>query len=189
MIIDMKNTNLAILKIILITMLLNSCNFNNNNTSVSEIPAQVTKISSELSIEYTQKGNILIASEKYIGVIFTQQTMEAWPGGTQVYWTPTVDDIVRIEQGVESYLSQNNLSFHSGQAPTEEKLSNYRRQYHGLINESGKAIIVASYLCSWEEDSWKNGKFYVKGGGDCYFDLEYDPKEHIFISLFVNATR
>ena len=108
----------------------------------------------------------------------------AWLLHSDDFWTPSTDDILRLEEGVVEYLRQNSGAFYR-QPPVWERLDEYRRQYIGYAIE-GKKIIYGNFFCS-EEDNWQQEFVMVIDGGDCYFQVKYDVESGKFIYLAVNG--
>jgi hypothetical protein len=168
----MKRTRLSVFLFLLSMLTLVSCGEADNSVKVHT--------------EKTENGNTTITTDNYSGVIILA---ENYGKPVTAYWTPSVTDIVLLEKSVENYLLQNESKFWSGKAPTTIELSKYHRQYSGFYDYYGKALVGALYYCEWggEVDSWE--LLAVRGGGDCYFDVSFDPEKNIFIGIFVNAPK
>ncbi len=146
-------------------------------------------------ITKTETGNTLIVTDNFTAVILTKDFYEShnpfvaneyWTPTTE-YWTPELDQILYIEAHLDEFLAQNGSKFNSGNAPTKEKLARYGRQYYGT-SENNQRIIIGQYFCLFNDDrDWKNYFVSVKGGGDCYFGVWYDPESRTFIALGVNS--
>lgn len=100
------------------------------------------------------------------------------------FWTPSANDIYKLEEGMAEYLNQNSRNFTS-QPPAWERLDEYQRQYIG-IERGGKQIIYGNFFCE-EDDNWRKEFVMVIDGGDCYFQVEYDVESGKFIYLAVNG--
>ena len=74
------------------------------------------------------------------------------------FWTPSANDIYKLEEGIAEYLNQNSRNFTS-QPPAWERLDEYQRQYIGL-ERGGKQIIYGNYFCE-EDDNWRK-EFVLK---------------------------
>lgn len=127
--------------------------------------------------------------ENQYWVIFTQERAEEmgiapWLVKADDFWTPSADDILKLEEGLAEYLSRNSGAF-SSQPPAWERLDEYRRQYLGY-EIGGKKIIYGNFFCS-QEDQWRGELILVMDGGDCYFQVEYDVASREFIKLLVNG--
>jgi len=101
------------------------------------------------------------------------------------YWTPSEDDILALESGLENYLQDNPESFYEG-TPVWERLDEYNGQYIGIILD-GKKIIYANYFCDSIETDWRKDFVFVMDGGDCFFQFKYDVDPANFFDLQVNG--
>jgi hypothetical protein len=121
-------------------------------------------------------------------VIVTKEQAEeiaSWLGGSSGFWTPSVDDIIKLEEKIAEYLSQNPSQFYS-QPPVWERLDEYQCQYIGL-ERGGRRIIYGNYFCENGGINWHQKLVIVEDGGDCYFQVEYDVERDLFIKLLVNG--
>jgi hypothetical protein len=145
----------------------------------------------DAEITQTETGNTLIVTEEFSAVILTKEFMEAqspWVAPVGGYWTPEVDQILDIESKLQEYLAQNNSAFNSGHAPNKEKLSTYSRQYYGIVTEEGSYIYGKFFCSNYSEDAdWPNHVVAVKGGGDCFFGVWWEPDTKKFIAVGANA--
>ena len=101
------------------------------------------------------------------------------------FWTPSVEDVLKLEENVAEYLSQNSYAFFY-QPPVWERLDEYQRQYIGL-ERSGEKIIYGNFLCDNGDEGWRQEFVFAIDGGECYFQVEYDVKSGLFIKLLVNG--
>jgi len=121
-------------------------------------------------------------------VIVTKEQAEeiaSWLGGSGGFWTPSADDIFKLEERLAEYLSQNSSYFFS-QPPTWERLDEYQRQYIGL-ERGGRQIIYGNFFCNNLGMDWRKTLVIVDDGGDCYFQVEYDVEDGALIMLLVNG--
>jgi hypothetical protein len=107
-------------------------------------------------------------------------------GKTAEYWTPSEEDVLRLENGLGAYLQQiNSDRFDQQKAYIWERLDEYNRQYIGMILD-GKRIIYANYFCDSVQD-WRKDFVFVMDGGDCFFQFKYDTDSAEFLDLQVNG--
>jgi hypothetical protein len=121
-------------------------------------------------------------------VIVTKEQAEeiaSWLGGSGGFWTPSVDDIIKLEEKIAEHLSQNSSQFYS-QPPVWERLDEYQRQYIGL-ERGDRQIIYGNYFCNNGGVNWREKLVVVDDGGDCFFQVEYDVEGEVFIKLLVNG--
>jgi hypothetical protein len=102
-------------------------------------------------------------------------------------WVPTDKEILALEEQLVAYLIQQRGAFDSLQTPIEQRLSNYRRQYWGVI-ENDKKLIVANFFCDASHTDWTEQVVEAIDGGDCYFRIRYDPEAETFYDLVVNGS-
>lgn len=101
------------------------------------------------------------------------------------YWTPSMDDVLMMEENIIDYLTQNPNEFH-WQPPIWEQLDEYNRQYIGL-ERGGKKIIFGNFFCESGKQDWKKDLIFAIDGGECYFQIEYDLENGFFTRLQVNG--
>ena len=111
--------------------------------------------------------------------------MASWLVQSEGFWTPSDDDIHKLEENLVGYLSQNSSYFIS-QPPAWERLDEYQRQYVGLERE-GRQIIYGNFFCDTMGMDWHETFVVVDDGGDCYFQIEFDVEDEMFIMLIVNG--
>lgn len=127
-------------------------------------------------------GNWVIFSAKHA----EESGVGDWflPGGeTAKYWTPTEEDVIRLEEGLAAFLQDHADLFNS---PVSERLGEYYRQYLGFVLED-QNIIYANFFCNAYEMDWANEFVFVLDGGECYFQFKYDPGSGTFFDLLVNG--
>ncbi len=101
------------------------------------------------------------------------------------FWMPSEDHIVKLEEELPEYLSRNSAQLHS-QPPVWQRLEAYQRQYVG-IERGGRKFIYGNYFCNGEGTDWRQTWAFGIDGGDCYFRVEYDLEDEVFIMLEVNG--
>jgi hypothetical protein len=105
----------------------------------------------------------------------------------QGYWTPRQEDVLEIEEELPVYLKE--------QAPKEsadlwKRLSDYKRQYVGIIVDGKKKIWINFFHNAFVEESrinWQKEPVLVSDGGDHFFNIIYDLKERTFSDLLING--
>ena len=105
---------------------------------------------------------------------------------TLEYWTPPEADVRALEDGLPSFLQSNSDQFFVTQSPPWERLSEYKRQYMGLVLD-GKQVIYANYFCHTFNEEWKKEFVLVLDGGACYFQFKYNPRSGEYFDLQVNG--
>ena len=120
--------------------------------------------------------NVLITTDEFEGVILL-------PGG----WVPKVEEVLALEEQLATYLPQQQHAFDSLQAPIEERLPTYKRQYWGLLKD-GKRVVFANFFCNALHYDWLHQQVVVEDGGDCYFQIRYDVKTGTLSDLHVNGS-
>lgn len=118
-----------------------------------------------------------------VWVIFSTSDMEAqglthYNPSFEGYWTPSRQDVLDLEGKLEPYIQANSQYFHH--PPVD--LSNYKRQYFGEML-GGSRIITGHFFCTRGEYNWKKVLilFQFFDGGDCFFSLQYNVDEGIFV--------
>src|SRR5918912_447727 len=102
----------------------------------------------------------------------------------QDYWTPTKDDVRKLEEKIEFYLRKVS----DRRSPALwSKLADYRRQYAGVV-ENGHKKIYANFFCKTAQiTDWKMNPVAVKDGGDCFFQIKFDVDAGTFSNLYING--
>jgi hypothetical protein len=123
------------------------------------------------------------------GVIFSEeQAAEQFPSiGMQVEgtWTPTDADVARLEAALPDFLRTADDPWLEPDPPIWERAPDYTRQYLGMI-ENGEQVIYANFFCS-DHENWQEQIVFVLDGGDCYFQVKYNPQTDEFYDLSVNG--
>jgi hypothetical protein len=100
------------------------------------------------------------------------------------YWTPAKEDVRKLEEKIEFYLRKHP----DRRSPALwSKLSEYKRQYAGMV-ENGRRKILVNFFCnSARIKDWKLHPVVVEDGGDCFFQIKYDVEAGTFSDLYVNG--
>ena len=126
------------------------------------------------------------------GVILSAQESDRveremrWLGITPPYWTPTPEDIARLEIRLKLYLK--HAAAREAKAILAEGQS-YKRQYLGFT-DGGRTLIYVNSICDavWKDGSdWRDGLAIFFDGGPCFFQVFYQPSSNRFERLRVNG--
>ena len=124
------------------------------------------------------------------GVIFKpEQTMTAIDvlgEGVEDTWTPSAADIAALEAGLPAFLQTAENPWLQDDPPIWERVPDYMRQYLGIV-EDGQQIIYANFFCTINEMDWHSEYVFVMDGGDCFFQVKYNPESGEFFDLSVNG--
>lgn len=116
-----------------------------------------------------------------------EQGLDLWFGfDAGDYWTPTEEEIVALEEGLEAFLREEAGDTYPRLAA---ELSSYKRQYFGIMNE-GEREILGFFFCDAEYDSfhdWQDELVAVMDGGDCFFELWYNVETGTLHGLSVHG--
>lgn len=142
---------------------------------------------------YTEQAeNIRITTDTMDGVIFTGTNAEGAGVGFDFnepiidYWTPTEADVAALEAGLPAFLESEIPPDHYNRRILE-RLDLYKRQYFGITLEAGQPLIYANFFCVDEFDYWLESLVFVMDGGECFFQVLYDPATAKFSRLRVNG--
>jgi hypothetical protein len=103
------------------------------------------------------------------------------------YWTPTAQQIEKLESRLAAYLAAN---------PPQDghpviNILEYGRQYVGVTRAGKKAIFLnafcPSYLSLAKDKSWLKELVQVEDGGSCFFQVYFDPESSEFSALLYNG--
>ena len=123
------------------------------------------------------------------GVIFRSEQAsreDRWLGFGS-YWTPTVDDVARIERRLRVFL-ETSSDLEAQRIAT--KLERYIRQYIGYSDGDGKWILVNAFCEGHQTDddrTWHEHLVLVMGGGSCYFRVRYKLSPPHLEQLWING--
>jgi hypothetical protein len=102
------------------------------------------------------------------------------------YWTPTEAQVIALEAGLESFLRDVLSPDEYGYAIVDS-LEFYKRQYLGILFEGGEPLIYANFFCSDTFDYWLEFLVAVEDGGECFFQVLYEPADGVFSNLRING--
>jgi len=95
------------------------------------------------------------------------------------YWTPSADEVMALERALPAHLAH-------AAAQLVPKLGRYKRQYVGVV-ENGARLVFANFFCDARPIEWMHRPVIVDDGGDCYFQIKYDPSTGAFSALNING--
>jgi hypothetical protein len=139
------------------------------------------------------------------GVIFSVQQIERsdkmsrFFDAAQPLWTPSPEEIARLESTLKTYLEDVASGKRTEvadywRAPFQAKAiiarhGSYKRQYFGVTHDSKRWIFVNSFCeAYWKrDDSWRDRMALVADGGSCFFMVLYDPATMQFDKLTING--
>ncbi len=96
------------------------------------------------------------------------------------YFTPDKSTIIALESRLPAYLRSKAPA---GSGP-RKRLRDYRRQYLG-VRRDGKRLVFANFFCETHRTDWTRKPIAVDDGGDCYFQVLYNPKRRSFSGLVI----
>ena len=124
------------------------------------------------------------------GVIFTaEQTtanLDVFGSSVKDTWTPTEADIAALEAALPAFLETAENQWLTDDPPIDEREPEYMRQYLGIVEE-GEEIVYANFFCTINEMDWSNEYVLVMDGGDCFFQIKYNPATNEFFDFSVNG--
>ena len=146
-----------------------------------KLPVDIPLTATAESPTAVANQNWMIVTEEYA----EEMRIASWLVESDGFWTPSVDDIIKLEEKIAEYLSQNSNQFYR-QPPVWERLDEYQRQYIGL-ERGGRKIIYGNYFCKSGSVNLRQELVIVEDGGECYFQVEYDVESNSFSKLLVNG--
>lgn len=134
----------------------------------------------------------LTVADEIPGIIFSKERTEEFASRlpitgelTPPFWTPTVEQVRASEKLLPEFIRRN--------VPKNRKpigiLSKYKRQYLG-ITKNGKAQIYINAFCEqyWsQKKDWQSKFVFVFDGGNCYFQILFDPMTNEFTNFVING--
>jgi hypothetical protein len=136
----------------------------------------------------TDESFEVIKTEEFEGVIIPREKavdfMKAFSGlDEKGAWTPGRSSVLKLEERIEAYLKKAAAK----RSPALwSKLAKYKRQYVGVMR-NGRKVIFINFFCDAFNADWKNNPVAVDDGGDCFFNLLYDPDSYAFSDLQING--
>jgi hypothetical protein len=138
-----------------------------------------------VSAPKSSRGNLLIESSKYIGVIFSKRNASKWSflfnEATTEFWEPSSEDVFGAEECIRRFLASapDNPELRDYEkadaAFVLENLMEYRRQYVGIIVEGEKRIWCNAFWSRGLYPDWELEPVFVLDGGRDYWEIEYLP--------------
>ncbi len=126
------------------------------------------------------------------GVIFYAQNTEnsgvAYDFNDPIidYWTPEQSQVRALESALIPFL-EASIASDDARAGFWEALPGYRRQFFGITFQRGTPLIYANYFCMDGFERWRTGFVSVEDGGECFFQVLYDPATGVFSRLRING--
>lgn len=100
-------------------------------------------------------------------------------------FTPAKATIAALENQLPNFLAQNQKQFSAQKSPIAERLTQYKFQYWGEMQNAKRVIVVNAFCANFE--NWKTQRVFVLDGGDCFFQIKYDMDSETFFDLQVNG--
>ena len=124
------------------------------------------------------------------GIIFstaqTEDSLDAISRDITGAWMPAPSDVAMLEADLPAFLQNAQNDWLRPEPPIWERVPEYMRQYLGIV-EGGEEIIYANFFCATNGDTWRDQFVMVLDGGDCYFQIRYNPKTREFFNFSVNG--
>ena len=127
-------------------------------------------------------------TSKFDVAIFPKTSIDIIPGKR---FTPTRKEVENAEAALAIQLKELNKPLvNQYKSPViHKKLSKYKRQYFGYINESGKRILfINSFWNKKEFGYWLASKIDVLDGGSYYWNIKFDIDTQKFFNLYINGS-
>jgi hypothetical protein len=127
-----------------------------------------------------------VSDDDSTGVVLDEaaSTPILWSGRS--YFKAPGDDVRRAEAALPNFfesLSARGPSF------ITKKLDTYHRQYTGFATQDGAKKIHMNFFCGAPPATWKKELVRVRGGGSCYFNLDFDLASGNFENLVINGDK
>ena len=136
--------------------------------------------------------NVRITTDTFDGVIFnsrnTERTSVQFEFNDPImdYWTPNEEQVLRLEAGLVDFL-ESEIAPDDFRYGFWDSLSEYRRQYFGIMFQEDETLIFANYFCDVGYGDWLKDHIMVIDGGECFFQVLYDPWTDTFLQLRING--
>ncbi len=106
------------------------------------------------------------------------------------YFTPSDAEVAAFEAKLAAFLRVKAKPRRPGEPQLAERMPKYMRQYVGIVEADGKRRVWGNFFCEYfghGDDGWRKEGFVVKDGGDCYFNVKYEPATETFSALMING--
>ncbi len=117
-------------------------------------------------------------------VVFTAEEVQnlTLPQLDGPYWTPSPEVIAEVERRLPRYV---NLYAPKYNKKLKGDLAQYKRQYLGYTL-AGRRMVYVNAFCE-EFERWRRAFIWVYGGGECFFQVSYDPQAKMFFMFTING--
>lgn len=117
-------------------------------------------------------------------VVFTAEQVQhlTLPQLDGPYWTPTPEVIAEVERRLPGYV---NIYAPKYNTKLKGDLAQYKRQYLGYTL-AGRKMVYVNAFCE-DFDRWRHAFIWVYGGGECFFQVSYDPQAKMFFMFTING--
>jgi hypothetical protein len=95
-------------------------------------------------------------------------------------WKPSKAVIKRAQPVILEYIKDSDSEIY-------ESLGQYRCQYFGIIVNGKKRIYCSFFRLTEDKRDWRTRPIVVDGGGNWYFQLEYDVETARCLNFAVNG--
>ena len=105
------------------------------------------------------------------------------------FFTPVDYEVAAFEAKLPAFL-RTHVKSRPGQPALADRAPKYMRQYVGVVEPDGTRHLWGNFFCEYfghADGGWRHEGFAVKDGGDCYFNLKFDPTQGSFSELMVNG--
>ena len=158
-----------------------SSGFTNKDAVIKPTPTASNANNYDANKPLPVQESIIIKTDKIEGIICANLSEWKYRFEDKELWIPTKEQILESEERIEQYLKQNPDNY---SPDLWRKLSKYKRQYVGIVVDGHKRIFC-NFYCSNKVLS--PNPYFVRDGGDCYFQIEYDLKDKDCYNLSING--
>ena len=127
-------------------------------------------------------GVLLDSQAPFVGVIVPEARARGFywgdHGKTQGYFSPTVEQVLVVAKA----LRERSWTQYPG---IGKRLHVYRYHVVGLVMD-GRRVLFLNGFCDARGD-WYRKTVSIDDGGDCYFQLSFDPSTNAELKLTVNG--
>ena len=133
-----------------------------------------------------EPGAQMVHGDAYSGVVISAadapRFYQGATGSKVEGWSPDEAEVRALERKLPGFLKD---SAPKRSADLHEKVRNYRRQYLGVVKEGTKLVYINAFCRA--EATWDKDIVSVDDGGDCYFQVYWNPATGAFSELSVNG--
>jgi hypothetical protein len=161
----------------------------------AEKPEYTESSPTEQSPARRSRGNTLIETPEYTGVIFSERNASQFDflfdTASTEFWEPSIDEVSRAERCIRQLLvsvQQDPNAYQKEHAAyILDNVGEYRRQYVGIVVAGEKRIWCNAFFSDDSFPDWMHAPVYVLDGGNHFWQMEYVVSKDECMNFYVHG--